>query len=692
MGEDTTVRLMDRFVLRGTGFPVDMLDRLRSPRTAGATAELLAARAALDVLAADVDRTMAATGRTAKDTGDQATVTAVRRIRKAIAARRPVDGAPPEWAAACTRVAAAEATVAAVYQEELHRGRAVLRELFRRDDVQEALWLSNPDMADAHWPSYLKHWRPDQRDSRIKRLERILYTYLQRFATKNDTTSFFGPLNYGAFLKNTPPELRISSQRIRARRGFFAFWAAEAIAGHHLDPSSLTPLDDIGSPRADGLRRMVEEFATAPLARRRELLAAAETEYGRITGDAVRRGGDGKMFRDRALIYEECLGDVERLHLTEVDQDRIATALTPVARLCAEYSRRRTNDLRAAGNAVLSTLSPNGAPVPFPRFAAAWQRRHPDAPPTPSADRLITDLTALVSMRRTGAEARLTDADVAALCVTPGDPVVMSPDLMLAADGFDALAKGDYRIVVGEIHHGVQPTGWMLTFADDPDGWRQATEAMLPQPGTVQPANLVLGRRMKVAPPRFPGPSVPARDGLSHLVVLPGPELRAPGADRPLRFHPPSHGVGHRYGVFACFSYPLADLPRVRTGENTPRIVAGDVVVQRRRWAIPADRLPSGSSHHLFVACAAFRAEHRLPERVFVRSASEPKPVFVDFSSVFSLEVLAQLGADATRQNLAELLFEEVLPDMEELWLRRGDGRYCTELRTVCTVPGDGVA
>ena len=686
------MRLMDRFVLRGTGFPVDMLHRLRFPRTAGATAELLAARAALDALAVTVDRTMAATGRAAKDTGDQATVAAVRRMRKAIAARRPIDGAAPEWTAGCTRVATAEAEVASVHQEELHQGRAVLRELFQRDDVQEALWLSNPDMAEAHWPSYLRHWRPDQRDSRIKRLERTLYTYLQRFSMKNDTTSFFGPLNYGAFRKDTPAELRISSQRIRARRGFLAFWAAEAVAGHSLDPSSLTPLDDISSARADNLRRMVEKFATLPLAQRRELLAAAEIEYGRITGDSVRRGGDGKMFRDRALIYEECLGDVERLYLTESDQDRIATALTPVARLCAEYSRRHTNDLRAAGNAMLSALSPDGAPVPFVRFAAAWQRHHPDGPPAPSADRLITDLTALVAERRTGDEARLTDADIAALCVTPGDPVVMSPDLMLAADGFDALANGDYRIVIGEIHHGVQPIGWMLTFADDPDGWRQAADAMLPQPGTVQPANLVLGRRMKVAPPRFPGPSISARDGLSQLVVLPGPELRVPGVDRPLRFHPPSHGVGRRYGVFACFSYPLADLPRVRTDGNTPRIVVGDVTLQRRRWAIPADRLPSGSSHHLFVACAAFRAEHRLPERVFVRSAGEPKPVFVDFDSVFSLEVLAQLCAGAARQSPAELLFEEVSPDMDELWLRRGDGRYCTELRTVCSVPGDGVA
>jgi hypothetical protein len=599
--------------------------------------------------------------------------------------------------------------------------------------VQEALWLSNPDMHDEHWPTFLKHWEPDRRDSRMKRLERTLYTYLQRFTMKNDTTSFFGPLNYGTFSAAGPVECRMSSERIRTRRGFFAYWAAQAIArtvhgamgasgpAYALDPASLSPLDDVadllrrqeGGPvpdsllrHVDGLRRMVDEFASAPLPRRRQLLAEAQSTFTAIVGpdDTGRRGGDGRMFRDRALLYEECLGDVESLHLTLTDRDRIAAALTPVAQVCAEFARRRTADIRAAGTVLLQEQSPDGAPVSFTRFAAAWHRRHPDGPTTPTADRFVVELAELVERRRTGDVATLSAQDVAALCVTPGDPVVMSPDIMLAANGFDAVARGDYRIVIGEVHHGIQPVGWMLVFADDPEAWQHAIATQLPQPGAVQPANIILGRRMKVAPPRFPGPSVAARecfDGhpLSTLVVLPGPDgpqLHAPGISRPLRGYAPSHGVGMGYSVFACFSYPLADLPRVRAGGQTPRISIGGVAVQRRRWAIAADSLPdttsTGSSHHLFVACAAFRDAHGLPERVFVRSAGEAKPVFVDFDSAFSLEVFAQLCVDAARQEPAELMFEEVSPDTDELWLRRSDGRYCTELRTVCSVAGDGAA
>lgn len=596
----------------------------------------------------------------------------------------------------------------------LTEGRVVLRELFGDPRITEALWLSNPTMADVSWPSYTRHWRPDGRGWKIRRLERRLYSYLQRFCAKNDTTSFFGPLDYGEFGGDTA-DLTTSEEKVRRRRAFFAYRAASELAGTagaHLGavltipPSTLDPLAHLagelrGLPEDETRTRWLSEvtelddaragFAGATLTERRVILAGVEERFARLVADApVRTSGQGRMFTDRSLLYEECLGDVARLRLTTRDHDRITEAFAPVARLCAEHGRRVALDLADAGTALLAEL---GDAVPFPRFAAAWRKRFGNGPPTPRADRLAADLSALVLPDEP--VCRLSPSEVDALCTTPGDPVVMSPDLMLDAADFAAIASGDYRVVVGEVHHGVQPVGWMLCHADEPEAWLTEITAHLPHASGVQPANLVFGRRMKVAPPEFPGPSVEVggvssgttRLRLADLIVRKGahgPELVAGGA--PLRFYPPSFGVPASFSVFACFTFPLAVAPRIATGTRTPRVEIGDVVYQRRRWRFDTAALPSTrdtDSPALLAGFAGFRAAHGLPERVFVRAPGEPKPVYVDFESQFSVELLAAVAGTADR-----ITVEEMLPGPDGCWLRREDGRYPSELRTVCSVAG----
>jgi hypothetical protein len=433
--------------------------------------------------------------------------------------------------------------------------------------------------------------------------------------------------------------------------------------------------------------RLADEYAITPWPARREALDHAQRRYTRLTGEqpAV---GDGTMYRDRTLFYEECRGDVDTLDLDEAQQASLVAALAPVLDLCAGYAAARQADHRAAARDLFDSLRPRDGSVPFTRFVAAWRRRHRHEPAMPRADRVLADLGDLVARRERGGVSRLTADDLTGLAPAHPDQAIASPDLMLAATDFAAVARGDVRVVLGELHHGAQPVGWMLSLADDPDEWGAELRQHLPSGG----ANLVFRRRMKVAPPEFAGLSVlagglAAGDAveLGDLAVCDGDPLtlRIARTGQEVRFYPPSFGVPDGgYAVFGCFSFPLMRVPAVRLGPRTPRIEIGDVVVQRRRWEVPSGRVPGrargATGVRMLVDAARLRAEFGLPERAYVRSPVEPKPVYVDLSSVFALDLLAHLARGTDR-----LTFEEMLPGPDELWLRRPDGRYCSELRTV---------
>ena len=441
-------------------------------------------------------------------------------------------------------------------------------------------------------------------------------------------------------------------------------------------------------------QRICARFAEADLVARRELLVQADQHYIALTGMPARRGA-GQMFQDRVLLYEECLGAVETLALGPEMRQRICAGLAPIATFCQCYSEQQRHDLRLAAGALLDELGRDRAEVPLVQFVAAWRRRFPSLPATPRADALQERFAGLVAQRSEGSISRITAAELLDLCEPPDQPGLLSPDLLLAAGSPAALARGDYQLVIGELHHGVQPAGWMTSFVDDPQDWEQAIHACLPEPTAAEtPANLLFGRRMKCAPPEFPGPVVRASAVAGHgqgwdlaaLVIRRcGDELRlcAPGHAPGLCFYPPSYGVpAPLYAPFTCFSYPLAQQVPVRCGAHTPRIEIDGVVYQRERWDVPTSELPGadhrGTAFELMIAYAELQRRLDLPDHMFVRTAGEPKPVYIDFTNYFALELLAHLVSQNDTITLAEMW-----PGPEHLWLQGEEGSYCCELRTV---------
>lgn len=143
--------------------------------------------------------------------------------------------------------------MAEAFKQEMVENRKRLYEIVRDRKYQEAVYLSSPDMYQNHIPKYLNLPSNQVRNSDVKRMERRFFNYLQRLCGKNETSSFFGPLNYGRIDDADPSFLAAEFQEgdiIKHREVFLSFWAikslTEAIKGEeqlrpHL-PVHLHPL------------------------------------------------------------------------------------------------------------------------------------------------------------------------------------------------------------------------------------------------------------------------------------------------------------------------------------------------------------------------------------------------------------------------------------------------------------------
>jgi hypothetical protein len=148
---------------------------------------------------------------------------------------------------------------------------------------------------------------------------------------------------------------------------------------------------------------------------------------------------------------------------------------------------------------------------------------------------------------------------------------------------------------------------------------------------------------------------------------------------------------------------PLPDGPIA----TRPRIRYRDLVLARRTWSVQTADLPStarsADDTAWFLDWTRWVRDNALPPRVFASSqprlrtnrgdggGEEPeeqgtpltKPQYVDFHSPFSLGLL-----DAViRSGNQRLVLTEMLPDLDQLWLRTGEGSHVTEL----TVEVNGV-
>ncbi|MCT2582863.1 non-ribosomal peptide synthetase [Actinophytocola gossypii] len=222
--------------LRGTGFGVDPLLRIASPAVAAAAAEVNRLerefyairgvvldwiKAALTVAPAEDkprlrrDSKMICKGRLdelSAELSDRADVDDVR--------------------AAADRLAAAQARYAEAFAAATGPLAAALRDAADDPRFREAVGWQNPRALHTAVDSLRRAAGDPARNSQYRQWEALVTSYLQRYATKNDTIGFFGPVGWARVVDDaTGIDQRPGPGLLANRTVYLENWAVHALAG-----------------------------------------------------------------------------------------------------------------------------------------------------------------------------------------------------------------------------------------------------------------------------------------------------------------------------------------------------------------------------------------------------------------------------------------------------------------------------
>lgn len=458
--------------------------------------------------------------------------------------------------------------------------------------------------------------------------------------------------------------------------------------------------------------------AAGDAARLDEALANLETTFARLTGAAPTRQ-DGQMYAGRTLVYEDCRRDVE---LT-LGPDVLAAFGPPLTLLLEsarwftwQVAQRYRAAFRSTFEAVRQQLK-RGAEEPEVDMASFWlwcqpllaeQGAGPVAEVLAEFQRRWEEILNIPADERsvTYHSQALREAVTAAFhAPRPGwrDAWYHSPDVMISASSVEAIARGEYQLVLGELHMGVNALNLACFLAQHPapEELLQATASDLPAP-RVRPllsresggdsrtrfaAFLPDDVRILFAHDACVAPGVEGVTIGELVVVDQAGELIVRTRDARQSFDLINF-FSHLLSLVALNSFkPLAPRP------HTPRIAIDRLVVSREAWRFAAETLTFAfetDEAERFLAARRWQRAHGLPRFVFVKTPDEPKPCYVDFDSPIYVSLLSKwvrlaAGADGAPGWIG---LTEMLPNLDQLWLSDAAGqRYTSELRLVALDP-----
>jgi hypothetical protein len=285
-----------------------------------------------------------------------------------------------------------------------------------------------------------------------------------------------------------------------------------------------------------------------------------------------------------------------------------------------------------------------------------------------------------------------------------------SADLQLEARSVEAVARGEYRWILAELHppvallhHGFYwgcPDKAALgnALAQTTKGCPSFHFGFFAADFTAATAVRVLDsipeRTSFIAPQR----------GDPRWRVIPPSEIEVFVDDVSGDVRLRTRGAGEYLGSFArAWVIPLGFHPfHFGRAPHMPRLRCGRVIVQRRSWTVTFEDLGAGDytgvSRDLILAVERLRAEKEWPRHVYIRPSEQAlrrsgvegrdkdtKPVYIDLESYLFLEIFHRWLTKA-----GELEITEMLPGPDDLLWQEADsegihgqgGRRSFELRT----------
>jgi hypothetical protein len=662
----------------------------------------------------------------------------------------------------------------------------------------------------------------DMAGSRRREREAVLWSYLQRYATKNDTVGFFGPIGWGQFADRPGLEMRPGPALMRRRETYFEYWGidllAEASSADRAARASMAPrrvtaarldgtvvrvlvgqefeippayarllelcdgatpgariaerlaaepelgvesqeqvldmLDELvesglvlwrvevplgGARHERVLRRVIESIAD-PDARDRAAAALGELEaardrVARAAGDdaalvaalgeldrtferlteraATRRAG--KSYAARTLVVEDGLRDLDLLVGSQVAERAgpplglllesarwltHAIAVRYRERLAAAYDELRVET--GADRIELSWLADRVAPL----FSGSSRLSPPIIAELEIElrERWARVLDARQDERRIERTADALWPRVRDDFAAPGAgwPAGRwhSPDLLIAADSAEAISRGEFALVLGELHLSVIGPGTGLALREHPD-LEQVARPILeaspePRVAWVASAREALRTNHSQGPqifhdhPHFV--ELETSDGRSSLPrerVLAVADFQVERAGD--RLVARARRGEATFDLLDLFASPLAfqtcnSFGLLPPWSHAPRVTIDGMVVARETWRFEPDAFAFCQEKDpaaRFLGARRFSRAHDLPRFLFARTPEELKPIYLDLDAPIAVELLCKMLRRASR-----LAVSEMLPRPDQVWLADHAGRrYSCELRTAAIDP-----
>ncbi|MFG3206709.1 lantibiotic dehydratase [Streptomyces sp. NPDC048192] len=499
-----------------------------------------------------------------------------------------------------------------------------------------------------------------------------------------------------------------------ARR--WVVWRLEVPACTHPDRALRAWLEAVGAsgPRRRGLAALDRlERARERVAAARdagglvEAMEALEKEFTALTATAAVREKSESTAPCRALVYSDTrrsatarLGPavLDALRPLRLLMDSAGWLTSRLAEAVAAETRRVYDRLAAAGPVDLASFWFACLPVLHGSArdtAAALQREF--------AERWQRILAAPADAARVTVRASDIEAAVRAEF---GDSAggwtaarYLSPDVMIAAEGAEAVARGDFTAVLGELHVASNTLGASLFTHQHPDVSELFRLTDRDHPGPRLMPLIPKEHRARLSA-RVRHTLVRPQDhqvALADFTADPARPRVVRSADATVEEHGGDLVVrlpdGSRFPAVDVFSHVLTtlamDLVRVLPqAEHTPRVTVDRLVIARETWrpsAASACFADEKDEARRFVRARHWRTGLGLPRYVFVVSPTESRPFYVDFDSPVYVTILAKaLRRLARKDPGARVTITEMLPTPEQSWLTDDQGRlYTAELRFV---------
>ncbi len=453
-----------------------------------------------------------------------------------------------------------------------------------------------------------------------------------------------------------------------------------------------------------------------PAGLRRALAGLAET-FEQVTGSpATRRAGEN--YAGRTLVYQDAVRDV-RVELGAA----VTRALAAPLGLVLDSARWLVNEIMDRYRVLFAELldremaRAGGAPVPLPRLltvaspylythgsrgvgefamasVAELQRRWEQVLGPPSSARRHQVSADAISARAAG-------------CF-PVRPVTWSgarqhsPDIMIAAASPGEVERGNFLLVLGEMHLACNTLEGRALVEQHPDPARLiAAEKADRGPRRIvfiQPKDHPNVTSRTSPPSSILGPgqlywSAAITDSLdppASDTVMPGAAMTVArrGEDLVVQLMPSGAELDFFEVIAdAMFGVVTDGFQLVAPAAHRPRITIDRLVLSREQWtfgvADSAWAFAKDEQERYYLA-RRWRRDHQLPERVFYRVPVELKPTAADFRSIVLVNLFAKHIRQTKAAGHAQYTVTEMLPDLDQLWLTDRQGRrYSSELRII---------